>query len=106
MQRENWPKWSIITARACLELTFSVRLSESFLPPPYGLKMPKTLILFVHGLAGGKGSWGNFETLIKGDAELGSKVDVEFFVYPTGSFRLPWSSRYVDPQGVADGFTR
>jgi hypothetical protein len=81
-------------------------LSESFLPPPYGLKMPKTLILFVHGLAGGKGSWGNFETLIKGDAELGSKVDVEFFVYPTGSFRLPWSSRYVDPQGVADGFTR
>lgn len=67
--------------------------------------MPKTLILFVHGLAGGRGSWGNFETLIKEDAELGLKVDVDFFTYPTGSFRFWWSDKYVAPQEIADGLT-
>jgi hypothetical protein len=67
--------------------------------------MSRVLILFVHGLAGSRDTWGNFENLIKEDDELRSRVDVDFFVYPTGLVRFPWSSKYANPQDVADGLT-
>nr|WP_276555633.1 alpha/beta fold hydrolase [Bradyrhizobium elkanii] len=73
--------------------------------PAAGSLMSKILILFVHGLAGSRGSWGDFESLIKQDEELKPRVDVAFFVYPTGLVRFPWSDKYLNPQDVADGLT-
>jgi hypothetical protein len=65
--------------------------------------MSKVLILFVHGLAGSRNTWGN--ALIAGDGELQSRVDVDFFEYPTGLVRWLFSRKFADPQDVADGLT-
>ena len=56
--------------------------------------MSKLLILFVHGLAGGHGTWGSFERLLKADADLKGNIAIAEYTYPTRLFRwLPtWRS--------------
>jgi pimeloyl-ACP methyl ester carboxylesterase len=56
--------------------------------------MSKLLILFVHGLGGGEGTWGSFERLLKADGEIKGRITVEEFVFPTRLVRwLPtWRS--------------
>ncbi len=54
----------------------------------------RLLILFVHGLAGGEGTWGSFERLLKADTDLKDGIAVAEYTYPTRLFRLlpTWKS--------------
>lgn len=46
--------------------------------------MSKPLIVFVHGLGGGAGTWGNFPTLLRDDPQIAARYDVaEPYVYTT-----------------------
>ncbi len=66
--------------------------------------MEKTLLLLIHGLGGeSKKTWGKFPQLIEDDSQLGSKLDVEFYSYPTAILRVPFLSPAPKIQTLADG---
>ena len=66
--------------------------------------MEKTLLLFIHGLGGeSQKTWGKFPQLIEDDAQLSSKLDVEFYSFPTAIFRVPFFSPAPKIQTLADG---
>lgn len=54
----------------------------------------RLLILFVHGLGGGHGTWGSFESLLKADMDLKGRIAVAEYTFPTRLFRLfpTWKS--------------
>jgi pimeloyl-ACP methyl ester carboxylesterase len=65
--------------------------------------LQKLLVLFIHGLAGGDGSWGKFDELIKADSQLSNKVETAHFNYPTKLFRWwPFGWRSMPAQQIAD----
>lgn len=63
----------------------------------------KKAILFVHGLNGGSGTWGNFERLIKDDPEL--EYSTFFYEYPSSWIRIiPWlQEKYGNIQALSSG---
>jgi triacylglycerol esterase/lipase EstA (alpha/beta hydrolase family) len=56
--------------------------------------LAELLIIFVHGLGGGKGTWGLFEELLKAETDLKDRIILAEYSYPTRLFRwLPtWKS--------------
>jgi len=63
---------------------------------------PRKLILFVHGLGGGPGTWGKFGELIDADGTL-SDFDYGFHEYPTTVVRIPGSRLSTGIQQLAEG---
>jgi hypothetical protein len=63
----------------------------------------KKAVLFVHGLGGGKGTWGNFEKLIGGDDQL--QFSTFFYEYPSAAIRvLPFfQEKYGNIQALSKG---
>ena len=63
----------------------------------------KKAVLFVHGLGGGKGTWGNFEKLIGGDDQL--QYSTFFYEYPSAAIRvLPFfQEKYGNIQALSKG---
>jgi tetratricopeptide (TPR) repeat protein len=64
--------------------------------------LDKLLILFVHGLGGGSGTWGSFKALIEADPQLSGKVETAFFSYPTKLFNVWPFSRSLRTQEISD----
>ncbi len=64
----------------------------------------KLLLLFVHGLGGGEGTWGSFKSLIEADEALKDATEIAFFTYPTAAYKFPlfswWKSLPI--QDLAD----
>ncbi|MDH6260009.1 alpha/beta fold hydrolase [Bradyrhizobium sp. BR13661] len=56
---------------------------------------PKLLLLFVHGLGGGEGTWGAFKALIEADESLRDSVETAFFTFPTSALRIPFVSSWI-----------
>jgi len=54
-------------------------------------------------LGGDPGSWGKFEQLLKADADLKDRLDVAFYNFPTGLWRLIPSWKSLPAQDLAKG---
>lgn len=65
--------------------------------------LSRLLLLFLHGLGGDPGSWGKFEQLLKADADLKDRLDVAFYNFPTGLWRLIPSWKSLPAQDLAKG---
>jgi pimeloyl-ACP methyl ester carboxylesterase len=62
----------------------------------------KPLLLFIHGLGGdGVSTWGQFPHLLRADEDLGSKLDIAFYRYPTSVIRWPFQRKSVRIQDLA-----
>ena len=61
---------------------------------PEERRSARLLILFVHGLGGGHGTWGSFAPLLKADVDLKGRIAVAEYTFPTRLFRLfpSWNS--------------
>ena len=66
-------------------------------------RLSKVLILFVHGLGGGEGTWGSFEQLLKADADLKDRLAVAEFTFPTRLWRWLPTWRSAPLQDLAKG---
>jgi Alpha/beta hydrolase family len=64
----------------------------------------KLLILFVHGLGGGAGTWGSFQRLLNADDALKGRIAIAEFTFPTRLVRwLPWVWKSAPLQDLAKG---
>jgi hypothetical protein len=65
--------------------------------------LARLLILFVHGLGGGKGTWDSFEQLLKADADLKDRIAVAEYNFPTRLLRWLPTWRSTPLQDLARG---
>ncbi|MCF4123878.1 esterase/lipase family protein [Methylobacterium sp. SyP6R] len=64
----------------------------------------KPLILFVHGLGGSAETWGSFYEYVTSDKDLASKVEIDFYNYPTKLTRwVPFFWKSMTLQDIAKG---
>lgn len=67
-----------------------------------GRKIMQKAVLFIHGLGGGKDTWGNFESFVKLDNEI--EYEPFFYVYPTKAVRIPLlQKKYGKIQSLSKG---
>jgi predicted alpha/beta hydrolase family esterase len=66
--------------------------------------VPKSLILFVHGLGGNVlTTWGKFPEFLRKDTEINNRYSIAFYSFPTSLLRLiPFFRRLPGIRGLAD----
>ncbi len=80
-----------------IEQVFPLSNINYVLPPE-----EKVLVLFVHGLNGGKGSWSKFVTALNNVKEIEGMFDVDYYSYPTSFFETLYKP-LPTIQSIADG---
>jgi pimeloyl-ACP methyl ester carboxylesterase len=69
-----------------------------------GAEPEKTLVLFIHGLAGSSDvTWGKFPSFLQQNEEFTRKYQIGFFSYPTMLVRIPFGRKAPTIQELAAG---